>query len=121
MQVCELFSTLIVHARQNDQSMTQASGLENEYQILLRKYLRSTELQTCRIGVVGTISLIERMVAASQDNFVNEEGNSLDKATELIQHAIQACKTQARQHSAIVFSLLCDELTCVVSKASKLF
>lgn len=116
MQVSDLFSMLIVHAKQDGQSSSQTSGLENEYQIMLRKYTRSTELQHCRIGVVGTVALVERMAASAAEEQSASQQDALEMASELIHNAVHACKTMGRPHAAIVFTLLCDELAHTIGK-----
>lgn len=108
---------MIVHAKLGGRSGSQISGLENEYQIMLRKYLRSTELQHCRIGVVGTVSLVERMAAAAPAES-SSKAEGTEAAAELIHHAVHACKTMGRPHSPIVFTLLCDEVTHMIGKVS---
>lgn len=116
LQVCQLFSTLVVHAAQGQHNSRQTSSLENEYQIMLRKYIRSMSIQTCRIGIIGTASLIEQLAAATESADDAFQQRCISSAIEILDHALNACKATSHDNSASVFALLCDELASIVAK-----
>ncbi|BDA41598.1 probable fanconi anemia group D2 protein homolog [Coccomyxa sp. Obi] len=115
-QVCQLFSALVVHAAQRQDTNRQSSSLEDEYQIMLRKYIRSLSIPTARIGVIGTASLIEQLAAAAQTTDGACQQQCISSAIELFDHAVNACKATNHQHSATVFAFLCHELASVCAK-----
>lgn len=117
LQVCQLFSALVVHAVRGQHDSRQTSSLENEYQIMLRKYIRSMSIQTCRIGIIGTVSLIEQLAAAAETGDDAFQQRCISSATEILDHAVNACKASSDQ-PASVFALLCDELASIVAKVS---
>lgn len=116
LQVCQLFSSLVVHAAQCQDTNRQSSSLEDEYQIMLRKYIRSFSIQTARIGIIGTASLIEQLAAAGQTADGACQQRCISSAIELFDHAMNACKATNHQQSATVFALLCHELASVCAK-----
>jgi len=73
-------------------------------------------IQTCRIGIIGTASLIERLALAAEGGDAAFQERCITSATELFEHAMNACNATGHQHSATVFALLCDELARVIAK-----
>lgn len=118
LQVCQLFSALVVHAAQCQDTNRQSSSLEDEYQIMLRKCIRSLSIQTARIGIIGTASLIEQLAAAAKTSDGACQQQCISSAIELFDHAVNACKATNHQHSATVFALLCHELATVCAKVN---
>lgn len=85
---------------------------------MLRKNIRCISIQTCRIGIIGTASLIEHLALASlaEGGDAAFQERCITSAAELFEHAMNACNATGHQHSATVFALFCDELARLVAK-----
>ncbi len=75
-------------------------------------------MQTARIGIIGTASLVEQLAAAAETADARCQQRCISSAIELFDHAVNACKATNHQHSAAVFALLCHELASVCAKVS---
>lgn len=113
-QVFAVFGLLVAGAcRQADGSGTSndaggRSRMEDELMIFVRKQLSSAQGQHRRIGIIGTVALVQRLGAAV--GVVPEPESAIGKRYREAMHALQDTFHSCR-HSPEAFAFLCDELT----------
>ncbi|DBA96744.1 TPA: hypothetical protein ACH3X1_015586 [Trebouxia sp. C0004] len=114
-QVFEVVSELVVFSS-SDSSESQAEQnrqrLGKQLEGLLHKQMQSEEVQSQRVGIIGTIKLVERLAHPSPTPTAHPA--ALDQRSKEAEQLL-ARSFDAKQHKPAMFALLCDELTDAVT------
>ncbi|KAA6418674.1 MAG: hypothetical protein FRX49_11327 [Trebouxia sp. A1-2] len=113
-QVFEVVSELVVFS--SDSGVSQAEQnrqrLGRQLEDLLHKQMQSEEVQSQRVGIIGTIKLVERLAHSSPTPTAHSA--ALDQRSKEAEQLL-ARSFGAKQHKPAMFALLCDELTNAVT------
>ncbi|PRW44427.1 Fanconi anemia group D2-like protein [Chlorella sorokiniana] len=118
-QVFAVFSELVAGAcRQADEGGLSDGGsgrsrMEDELMIFVRKQLSSAAGQHRRVGIIGTVALVQRLGAATSDALEGESaiGKRYREAMGALKDTFDSCK-----RSPDAFGFLCDELSRSVQR-----